>query len=108
MLSKSLRNLRPTISKRFNSHGHAAAPKDSPFNNKYSFNIDPPQVHKYWNYRNGSVLFLFVPIYVGVGYLAQYTSSHLDGYEGLLGFANGEHSPLNEIKFGESQQLKKD
>lgn len=109
MLS-SVRSLRPTIAKRFQSHAAHAEPvaKASTFNNKFHFDINPPQTHQYWNYRNGSVLFLFVPLFLTVGYLGQYTGANLGGFEGLIRFADSEYSPLKDLKYGEPQLIKKD
>lgn len=88
--------------RRFQSHA-AAEEKAAPFNNKYNFNINPPPVHAYWNIRNASVLFAFVPLYLAVGYLGKYTGSNLSGFGGLLDFADSEKSPMKEVKFGEPQ-----
>lgn len=94
------------VAKRFQSHASPEV-KSAPFNNKYNFNINPPPVHQYWNIRNASVLFAFVPLYLAVGYLGKYTGSNLSGFDSLLEFADSDKSPLKEIKFGEAQQLKK-
>lgn len=88
-----------------NSSGAAtSATVKSSFNNKHNFNINPPPVHEYWNYRNASVLLAFIPLYFGVGYVAKYVGTNVEGYGGLLGFADSEKSPLNELKFGEPQR----
>lgn len=94
------------VAKRFQSHA-APETKSAPFNNKYNFNINPPPVHQYWNIRNASVLFAFVPLYLAVGYLGKYSGANLYGFEALLDFADSEKSPMKELKFGEPQQLKK-
>ncbi|CAH6719820.1 hypothetical protein CLIB1444_02S17238 [[Candida] jaroonii] len=94
--------------KRFNSHGahgaHGAKPTPSTFTNKYNFNIDPPQVHEYWNIRNTSVVIAFIPVFFGVTYLTKVASDGNDGFGGLLAFANGEQSPMKDIKFSEPQK----
>lgn len=106
MLSRTLRRYGAASSRRFQSHAAAAeAPAVKPFNNKYNFNIDPPQVHQYWQQRNFSILVAFVPIFVAAGYLAQ-TSGNVSGLQTLIGFADGEKSPLKELAFAEPQQKK--
>lgn len=74
-----------------------------PFNNKYNFNLNPPPVHEYWNVYNSSVLFAFVPVFLGIAYAAKYIGVNIEGNAGLLEYANGENSPLKSIKFGEPQ-----
>lgn len=103
MFSRASRSAR-SIGRRFNSHATHEAPKSQPFTNKFNFNIEPPQVHQYWNYKNTSVLLAFIPFYLAAGYLGQYTGSNLTSWEGFWTFADGEHSPLKQIKFGEAQQ----
>ncbi|KAK6464707.1 hypothetical protein DFJ63DRAFT_334257 [Scheffersomyces coipomensis] len=88
---------------------HTAAETTAPkaFNNKYNFNINPPPVHEYWNYRNASVLIAFVPIYFGVGYVTRYLSDNTEAFGGLVEFADSEKSPLKDLKFGEPQTKSK-
>lgn len=88
-----------SISRRFASNESTP----SSFTNKYNFNINPPPVHEYWNIKNASVLIAFVPLYFAVGYVAKSIGTDLDGYEGLLEFADSEKSPMKELKFGEAQ-----
>ncbi|KAI5960919.1 hypothetical protein KGF57_001851 [Candida theae] len=77
-----------------------------PFNNKFNFNLNPPPVHEYWNAYNSSVLFAFVPVFLGIAYAAKYIGVNLEGNAGLLEFANAENSPIKSIKFGEPQLAK--
>ncbi|CAD1812349.1 hypothetical protein FOB58_004241 [Candida parapsilosis] len=79
------------------------ATHSTPFNNKYHFNLNPPPVHEYWNVYNSSVLFAFVPVFLGIAYAAKYIGVNIEGNAGLLQYANGENSPLKSIKFGEPQ-----
>lgn len=98
------RLLKRIISKRFQ---HTATKQTSvPFNNKYNFNLNPPQVHEYWNVYNSSVLFAFVPVFLGIAYAAKYIGVNIEGNAGLLEYANGENSPIKSIKFGEPQFAK--
>jgi hypothetical protein len=90
------------LSKRLQHSSAETAPKSS-FNNKYNFNINPPPVHEYWNYWNASVFFAFIPLYFGVGYIAKYVGTNVEGYGGILEFADREKSPLNKLKFAEAQ-----
>lgn len=106
MISRTLRRYGAAGSRRFQSQVAAAeAPVAKPFNNKYNFNIDPPQVHHYWDQRNFSILVVFVPVFVAAGYLAQ-SSGNLSSLQTLVGFAEGEKSPLKELAFSEPQQRK--
>ncbi|QWW24107.1 hypothetical protein CA7LBN_002941 [Candidozyma auris] len=84
------------ISRRLQSHASHSSEttKSAPFNNKYNFNVNPPPIHSYWNQKNSLVLFAFVPLFVGVGYLGKYTGSNTPGFEGLLEFAESESSPM--------------
>ncbi|ODV68929.1 hypothetical protein HYPBUDRAFT_106251 [Hyphopichia burtonii NRRL Y-1933] len=105
MFSRSFRSIRPLINKRFQSHAaEASSVKPSTFTNKYNFDINPPQVHHYWNYYNGAALVLFCPAFLAVAYLFQYTGSNLEGYDGFIQYADSENSPLKTLKFGETQQ----
>lgn len=95
--------------KRMNSHSSGSAGAStakSSFNNKYNFNTNPPPVHEYWNIRNTSVLLAFIPIYLSVSYLTKRGTSNVDGYGGLVEYANSEKSPMKDIKFGEPQVSK--
>ncbi|KAI3403457.1 hypothetical protein KGF56_003741 [Candida oxycetoniae] len=76
------------------------------FSNKFNFNLNPPQVHEYWNIYNSSVLFAFVPVFLGIAYVAKYVGVNLEGNAGFLQYANSESSPLKSIKFGETQKRK--
>lgn len=106
MFPRAVRNSGSLLSKRFQSQASTGASAKSAFNNKHNFNINPPPVHTYWTMRNSSVLLAFIPIYLAVGYLTKSTSSELSGYEGLYAFADGEKSPMKELKFGEAQVSK--
>ncbi|ODV80150.1 uncharacterized protein CANTADRAFT_25856 [Suhomyces tanzawaensis NRRL Y-17324] len=99
MLSRSLRSTR-LVFKRL-EHTNAGS-----FTNKHNFNINPPPVHEYWNYRNASVLLAFIPVYLSIGYFAKYIGANTEGYQGLQEFADNEKSPLKELKFGEPQTSK--
>lgn len=106
MFTRSSARIVARMSRRFESHAAQAEPKAATFDNKYNFNIAPPPVHAYWNARNFSVLVVLTPIILGVGYLGKFTGQNIEGYEGLLTFADSKNSPLNEIKFGEPQAKK--
>lgn len=96
------------MSRRLQSHASHASEsvKAAPFNNKYNFNTNPPPIHLYWNASNSLILFAFVPVFVGIGYFSEYIGSNLRGFEGLVGFADSEQSPMKELKFGEPQLRK--
>ncbi|CAK9439609.1 uncharacterized protein LODBEIA_P37090 [Lodderomyces beijingensis] len=96
------------LSKRFqhSTAAHAAPKETHPFANRYNFNLDPPPVHEYWNIYNSSILFAFVPVFLGVAYLAKDIGVNLESQAGLLQYANGDNSPLKSIKFGEPQEIK--
>ncbi|KAK6454426.1 uncharacterized protein RJT20DRAFT_130555 [Scheffersomyces xylosifermentans] len=106
MLARSSRNCGRIVFKRFQHAAAAAEPAAAKpaFNNKYNFNINPPPVHEYWNYRNASVLLAVIPVYLAVGYVAKYLGSNLEGYEGLIEFA--ESDKVKDIQFGQPQQFK--
>ncbi|CAI5758015.1 unnamed protein product [Candida verbasci] len=77
------------------------------FNNKYNFNLNPPPVHEYWNFYNSSVLFMFIPLFLSVGYLTKYMVTNLDyNFTAFRQFSENDKSPLREITFGEQQQKK--
>lgn len=104
MISRVVRSNVSLMSKRFQSQASTgSAGVKSSFNNKHNFNINPPPVHQYWTMRNSSVLLAFIPVYLLVGYVAKSAGEGLTGYEGLAGFADGEKSPMKELKFGEAQ-----
>lgn len=87
-------------------HSAATGAKDVPkvsFNNKYEFNINPPPIHEYWNYRNALVLIAIIPIYLAIGSFAENLNSGLEGYDGLRTFADSLESPMHKLKFAEPQ-----
>lgn len=94
-----------TLLKRFQSTTSESTA--STFNNKYNFNISPPPVHEYWNYRNATVFLSAIPLYFAVGYASVYIASNFEGYSGLLGFKDNEKSPLKDTEFGEPQHASK-
>lgn len=103
MIARPLRNVARVVFKRLQHSAaeSASTAKASGFNNKFNFNINPPNVHEYWNYRNASVLLAVIPVYLGVGYVAKYLGANLDGFEGLIEFADNDQ--LKTLKFGEPQ-----
>ncbi|KAG7662842.1 uncharacterized protein J8A68_003612 [[Candida] subhashii] len=101
MFSRSLRTSGRITFKRLQHTAQAA--KESTFNNKYNFNLNPPPVHEYWNIYNSSLLFMLVPLIAGVGYFGKWMGSGLDGFAALLSVANSENSPMKELHYGQSQ-----
>lgn len=97
------------VGRRFNSHASHAhgsgahTTAKSTFNNTHNFNINPPPVHEYWTIRNASILFAFIPVYLGIAYLTKYSALSADGFGGLIEFAKSDKSPMKDIKFGEPQ-----
>lgn len=89
--------------KRMNHSSHTSTPVKSNFTNKYDFNTSPPPVHEYWNIRNTSILLAFIPVYFTVSYFTKNGAQDIDGFGGLLEFANSDKSPLKDVKFGEPQ-----
>ena len=49
------------------------------------------------------MFFAFIPLYFGVGYIAKFVGTNVEGYGGILEFADREKSPLNKLKFAEAQ-----
>ncbi|CUM64053.1 uncharacterized protein PRCAT00001641001 [Priceomyces carsonii] len=83
--------------KRFQSSGAKLT-----FSNKYNFNINPPPVHEYWNARNNIILLAFVPVFLGVGYVAKYVGGNVYG-DSVLEAVEGEDAFINGNKIFESQ-----
>ncbi|KAK6202735.1 uncharacterized protein RJT21DRAFT_118810 [Scheffersomyces amazonensis] len=106
MFSRGIRNSGRIVGRRFQHHSAGESISTKPFNNRYNFNINPPPVHEYWNYRNASVLIAIIPVYLGVAYFAKSLGENLEGFEGLRSFADSDKSPLKELKFGEAQTSK--
>lgn len=78
----------------------------STFTNKYNFNMLPPPVHAYWTIRNASVYLTFVPLFFVVASFGKYLGDSFTVHDTLLEFADGEKSPIKELKFGEPQVRK--
>ncbi|WLF79562.1 hypothetical protein PVL30_003317 [Lodderomyces elongisporus] len=98
------------IAKRFQSSTtRASTTKEAhPFQNKFNFNLNPPQVHEYWNIYNTSVLLAFIPVFLGTAFIAKDIGSQIQGYTGLLQYADGEKSPLKSIKFDDAKEISKE
>lgn len=86
-------------------HSAAELPKGT-FNNKYEFNINPPPIHEYWNYRNALVLIAIIPIYLAVASLAENLNGGLDGYDAIKTYADSLDSPMHKMQFAEPQGRK--
>lgn len=107
MLSRSLRNSGRLSSKRFQHSSSGSTSTASNFTNKHNFNINPPPVHEYWNYRNASVILAVIPLYAVAAYTAKSLGADFEGFSGLLSFKKNEQSPLNELSFAEPQTFAK-
>lgn len=93
------------VARRFQSQASSAS-HETPFNNKFNFNVSPPPIHLYWNASNSSALFAFVPLFFAIGYTAKYIGANVYDFEALKDFADLESSPLKDLKYGEPQQRK--
>ncbi|EGW33016.1 uncharacterized protein SPAPADRAFT_49942 [Spathaspora passalidarum NRRL Y-27907] len=107
MFTRSSRNIvRRIASRRFQHTATAAesAAKESPFTNKYNFDLNPPRVHEYWNYRNATVLLAFIPLFLVVAELGKTAGNGLRGLSSFIEFAESEKSPMKEQTYGKSQK----
>lgn len=107
MFARSLRNYGRIIFKRFQHTAEASTSEAAPFTNKFGFDLNPPPVHEYWNIRNSSVAFAFVPVFLGIAFFAKYIGKSVDTNGAYLGFADSEASPVSKIPFGQAQETPK-
>lgn len=105
MFTRSLRNYGRIIFRRFQHSSHAPASESVPFSNKFGFDLSPPPIHEYWNIHNSTILFAFVPVFLGIAYFAKYVGKTVDANAAYLGYADSEASPVSKIPFGQSQAV---
>ncbi|RLV93348.1 hypothetical protein JA1_002538 [Spathaspora sp. JA1] len=106
MFTRSSRSIVRRIAfKRFQHTAESTATKESaPFTNKYNFDVNPPQVHHYWNYHNATLLVALIPVLLGVAELGRYIGKNLSGYTSFIEFADSEKSPMKESTYGKPQK----
>ncbi|EMG47149.1 hypothetical protein SBY92_000027 [Candida maltosa Xu316] len=103
MFARSSRSYSRLVFKRLQHTAHASTSEAVPFVNKFGFDLSPPPVHEYWNFYNSSVLFAFVPVFIGMAYGIKFLGVSGDASDAYLRYANDEASSVMKLPFGQPQ-----
>ena len=104
MFARSLRNYGRIIFRRFQHSSHVPASESVPFSNKFGFDLSPPPIHEYWNIHNSTILFAFVPVFLGIAYFAKYVGKTVDANAAYLGYADSNHHQSAKSHLGNLKQ----